>query len=461
MSKKNKGAIPAAPKTKQETKSNETKKDSKNVETKVEVIDVNQLRAATQGKPSNGLDANHQVDVLMGLKTYFKDDPSAAEKFGKEPVEKINYLTAIGFATAFVQEAYYGDSNWAATMRSSQLEAIKELAPVIGFTIDSKLLPAPDAEGNVTVPASAVKVNATTKKKIEKEKKVVESKPILDPVKIENEDQLKNSLSFFLSDPGVKRPYDKMVRATEFLRSYQLLQADKSDNKEAATTAVQSKTISDLLEEVRVLVGEVPFSTVGISHFIYSKLTSYKNPIFSFCLLRNASKNKATGTTDVDDNVIAAMTRTLVNWANDPKIEYYNKALERAKAELKAGTKKQDYVDSIQSNVDLCTSYFNAVTSCSTDFADNLLENLKSEDSNISNAAKMTVSMILKSYYPTLSGIDDAGDNKDQLLADIQQRAGIITNLFRDPLSQDIRYSEANLTYKAPEPEKTAATEKN
>ena len=93
MSKKNKGAIPAAPKTKQEAKSNETKKDSKNVETKVEVIDVNKLRAATQGKSSNGLDANHQVDVLMGLKTFFKDDPSAVDKFGKEPVEKINYLT--------------------------------------------------------------------------------------------------------------------------------------------------------------------------------------------------------------------------------------------------------------------------------------------------------------------------------------------------------------------------------
>ena len=38
MSKKNKGAIPAAPKTKQETKSNETKKDSKNVEDRKSVV---------------------------------------------------------------------------------------------------------------------------------------------------------------------------------------------------------------------------------------------------------------------------------------------------------------------------------------------------------------------------------------------------------------------------------------
>lgn len=456
MANKNKkGAIPVAPKT-----NNQENKTSEKVD-KIEVVDLSKLKAATQQKSCTGLDANHQVDVLMGLKSYFHDDPNAAEKFGKDPVDKINRLTAIGFATSFVQEAFYGDSNWAATMRVSQLEELKEIAPMIGFTIDSKLLPAPSNDGNVVVPAKAIKVTTDTKKKLEKEKKVLDSKPIIDPTKIETDDQLKNSLTFMLSDTSVKRPYDKMVRATEFLRAYQLIQAGNADDKEAATAAVQGKSISTLLEEIRLLVGEIPFSTVGISHFIYSKLCSFKNPIFSFCLLRNASKNKATGATDVDDNVIAAMTRTLVNWANDPKIEYYNKALERAKAELKAGTKNQEYVDAIQDNVDTCTGYFNDVTACSTDFADNLLENLKSDDINVKNAAQMTVSMILKSYYPTISNVDDAGDNKEQLLADIQQRAGIITNLFRDPLSQDVRYNEANLSYKAPEAEEKPATEKN
>ena len=37
-------------------------------------------------------------------------------------------------------------------------------------------------------------------------------------------------------------------------------------------------------------------------------------------------------------------------------------------------------------------------------------------------------------------------DYEDKLMQNIQQRAGIITNLFRDPLSQDIRYSIANIT---------------
>ena len=91
-----------------------------------------------------------------------------------------------------------------------------------------------------------------------------------------------------------------------------------------------------------------------------------------------------------------------------------------------------------------------------TDFADNLLENLKSEDIAVSKAASDTVTQILKTYF-SMESLEEAGDDKEQILHDVQQRAGIITNLFRDPLSQDVRYSEANLTYSP----KTETTEKN
>lgn len=447
MANKNKkSVIPTAPKTKKE----ETVNNGEKTNNTVEVIDAKSLKNLTQPKQQAGLDANHQVDVLMGLKAYFHDDPSAEAKFGKDPVDKINRLTAIGFATAFVQEAFNGDNNWAATMRTAQLEELKAVAPMIGFTIDSKLLPAPDDKGNVVVPAKAIKVTKETKKKLEAEKKVINSKPILDPTKIENEDQLKQSLSFMLSDPSVKRPYDKMVRATEFLRSYQLLQANSNED---TVTSVNNKTISDLLEEVRVMVGEVPFSAVGLSHYIYSKISQFKNPIYSFCLLRNASKNKETNVVPVDDAVIAAMVRTLANWTIEPDLTKATKNLERAKTELAAGNAVQEYVDAVQHNVDYSKALFDAVTNCSTDFADNLLDNLNSEDMELKKAATATVSMILKSYYPTLDSTDAAGEQKDQLMHDIQQRAGIITNMFRDPLSQDIRYSETNLSYEAPKAE--------
>ena len=455
MANKNKkSVIPTAPRTKKE----ETVNNGEKTNTTVEVIDAKSLKNLTQPKQQAGLDANHQVDVLMGLKAYFHDDPSAEAKFGKDPVDKINRLTAIGFATAFVQEAFNGDNNWAATMRTAQLEELKAVAPMIGFTIDTKLLPKPDEAGNVVVPAKAVKVTKETKKKLEAEKKVINSKPIIDPTKIENEDQLKQSLTFMLSDPSVRRPYDRIVRATEFLRSYQLLQANGNED---TTTSTNSKSISDLLEEVRVLVGEIPFSTVGLSHFIYLKTLESKSPIFAFCLLRNASKNKDTNVVPVNDNVIAAMVRTLVNWTNEPKLIEATKSLERAKAELAAGNTNQDYVDAVQHNVDYHKEIFEAVTNCPTDFVDNLLDNLNSEDTELRKAACLAESGILKSYYPSLESVDAAGEQKDQLMHDIQQRAGIITNLFRDPLSQDIRYSETNLSYEAPKAEEKKAEEKN
>lgn len=449
MANKKKGAQPAAPTTKQEK--NET----------IQVIDANGLKDMVTKNASTGLDANHQVDVLMGLKSYFHDDPGAVERFGKDPVEQINRLTAIGFATAFVQEAFYGDNKWAATMRKSQLESLQAIAPMIGFSIDSRMLPAPDAEGNIIVPAKAIKVTEATKKKLEKEKKIADSKPITDPTKIETEDQLKTALTFMLSDTAVKRPYERMLRGTEFLRSYQLVNANKLDDaaKKAAIEEIKSKSISDLLEEIRVMVGEIPFSTVGISHFIFTKVREYNSPIFSFCLMRNVSKDKKTGEA-IDDRTIAAIVRTLVNWTNDPNLEGYKKDVERAKIAVQKGEKKEDYLKIPQENVAACEHYAQLVLNCPTDFADNLLTNLESEDSATKKAAQMTVSGILKSYYPDVESIDSVGEKKDELLHDIQQHAGIITNLFRDSLSQDIRYSEANLVYK-PETTETGEQSKN
>jgi hypothetical protein len=52
------------------------------------------------------------------------------------------------------------------------------------------------------------------------------------------------------------------------------------------------------------------------------------------------------------------------------------------------------------------------------------------------------VDNIVKTYYPD---VDQTKVDKDAFLKNVQQRAGIIINMFRDPLSQSIAYSEANI----------------
>ena len=48
----------------------------------------------------------------------------------------------------------------------------------------------------------------------------------------------------------------------------------------------------------------------------------------------------------------------------------------------------------------------------------------------------------MKTYYPN---VDRTKVDEMSMLAAVQQRAGIIINMFRDKLSQSINYSESNL----------------
>lgn len=151
--KKTKTAAPAA------------KKPTEAASTSVEVIDVNKLNQQLNSKSDTGLDANHQVDLLNGLKTFFHDDPNAKTRFGEAVVEKIDGITAIGFVTVLVNEIVSAKTPFAVKMSSAQLGAITEVAPMLGIQIDSKLLPAPSADGTVQVPSNAVVVSKETAKR--------------------------------------------------------------------------------------------------------------------------------------------------------------------------------------------------------------------------------------------------------------------------------------------------------
>lgn len=412
----------------------------------VEVIDANKLHAAINTKPSIGLDANHQVDMLMGLKTFFKDDPNAKNVFGEDLTTRVNNITAIGFISVLTNEVLFGKSEFAARMSVSQRQAVIELAPLAGVTINTNLLPAPEADGTAVITSNAVTVSKETQKAAKKEKAIVDAKPEVDPTKIVDEAQLVKSLVFVLSDTKAEaRPAKRMERATELLRSYQLVCAEKTSDeteKKNLVEKINSKTISDLLDEVRELVGECPFTTVGLAHYICRTVGETKNPVMAYCLLRNASKNKTTGET-LSDNTLAAVIRVLIKWNVLTDIEKYKKAIAKAREDFKKDKEFEAYTEPIMKNLNYCNNILEAVTNPNTSCADTLLEKFEAHEAN----AKSIVRCIAKTFYnidaDTISGRED----KDELLNAIQQRAGIIVNLFRDPLAQDIRYTEANVTY--------------
>lgn len=432
--KKTKTAAPAA------------KKPTEAASTSVEVIDVNKLNQQLNSKSDTGLDANHQVDLLNGLKTFFHDDPNAKTRFGEAVVEKIDGITAIGFVTVLVNEIVSAKTPFAVKMSSAQLGAITEVAPMLGIQIDSKLLPAPSADGTVQVPSNAVVVSKETAKKVKKEKTVVDEKPTIDPSKVANDEQLKKSLVFILCDTSAStRPYDRMVRATEFLRSVRSLEASKltdADESKTKLAEIKAKSVSDLLEDMRLLVGECPFSTVGLAHYVYNQAVETKNPVSPFILLYRASRNKTTNA-GLEDSTVAAIVKVLVNWNVDERLKEYEAACKRIKKTTKDEKILKNALEPVQKNIDYCKSIKECICHPNFDAVESLIDDFKGEDPKKKSKATFTVRNIIELWMPDVKFDElESNEKKDEILENVKKRAGVIMNAFLDPLEQNIAYKE-------------------
>lgn len=427
--KKNKTAAPAA---------NAKTNNGSNVE----VVQVDQLKNIANSTAS-GLDANHQVDLLKGLQTYFHDDPKTKAKVGNETCEKMDEIIMIGYATVLAIEVETGTSQFATRMSATQLEGIKKVMPLLGVKINTALLPPADAEGNVEVPSTAVEVSPEAKKKIKKEKKAKES-AITDPTKIETVEQLSDSLTAILCKTSTP-PYERMRNAAEFLRSYQTITANKladADEKKAKLAEIKAKSISDLLEEVRATIGECTFTSVGLCHYIYNSLVSEGNVVYPFTLLYRASRNKKTGEA-LQDTTIAAIIKTLVNWECDERIKKYTADIERKKKTTKDAKVLANLIKPVEDNVLYCTNVANLVNNPSFDDVDNLVENFNSEDAKKKANAKKIIGCICDLWMPDVKH-DELSSNpeKDVILEKVKKRAGVIVNSFLNPLEQNIAYKE-------------------
>ena len=433
--KKTKTAAPTAKKSAEGT-----------VTTSIEVIDANKLNKQLNSKSDTGLDANHQVDLLNGLKAFFHDDPNAKARFGETVVEKIDGITAIGFVTVLVNEIVSAKTPFAIKMNSAQLGAITEVAPMLGIQIDVKLLPAPSEDGTVQVLSNAVTVSKETEKKVKKEKTIVDEKPTTDPSKITNDEQFKKSLIFILGDTSAStRPYDRMLRATEFFRSVRLLEASKltnADESKAKLKEIKAKSVSDLLEDMRLLIGECPFSTVGLAHYVYNQAVETKNPISPFIILYRSSRNKTTNV-GLEDSTVAAIVKVLVNWNVDERLKEYKTVYERKKKTTKDEKTLNNLLEPIQKNIDYCKSVKECISHPNFDAVESLIDDFKGEDAKKKNKAEFIIRNIIDLWMPDVKFDElESNEKKDEILENVKKRAGVIVNAFLDPLEQNIAYKE-------------------
>lgn len=423
------------------------------------VLQMGDLEKLGQSYTKNGgLDANRRMDMLTNMRIMFHDDPMIAKHLGiaDDTLLKINVAVALGNLAALMDEVQYGPSGWAAKMRVSQLEELKVVAPLLGVEVDMKSLPAPDKNGEVEVSQKTLKISDSTKKKMKEAKAIndsVKDKPYLnDHTKIETDEQLHEALGFQLVNREVARPVDRLITAAQFLRAYREARAENADDPQAELAKIHECTITDFLQDISTMVPPT-FVFEGFGKYLCGMAASSKSVVPAFNMLKRAAYNKTTKKYALSDTEIAAITRMLIVWNSSAQIaeisnsiKNYNKTLTELNKKPEANAKG---IESAKSGIEKETNkihYFQSVIGLVSEpdfeIADQFIAAYNNSESPLHKQALSIYDSVIKTYY---ENVEIPELEFDSALLNVQQRIGIILNLFNSPTGQREEFSEENL----------------
>ena len=449
-----KSAAAAAAKVAADNKENNANNVHSN--TNIQVIQLGDLDKLAQQRALAGMDPNHAEDLIARLDDRFYKDPDAAKKHNITPetVDAINEITGRAMVALLANEVELAHTPFAVRMRMSSLEEIRKCGEAMRINIDTKALPAPDANGVVEVPSTAVIVSKEAKEGLAEERKAASEVVELDPTKIDSEESLKKSLlSILVKGTGSNNLYDKLNACINFYHSYLSIQANKAEDAETAKKELAKKTNVDFLSDIAALLGKCTFTNKSIAKYLFEETERTKSPVVAFCAFREASLSKKTGMPQIEDQTVADFVKVLIRWYADSEIQETNeriagfeKDIENLKKDEKKnakgienGNKTIENAKKHIEDVEKVVSYVNMPDS---GIADSFAEDYTNTSAEGYKFARMAGSKILKTYY---NETNSKAYEQEGLVHNLQQYIGVITNMFLPPLNRNMKYSEANI----------------
>ena len=354
------------------------------------------------------------------------------------------------------------------TASEKNYEAIKLLAADMGVTLpEYKNLPKPTKEqlaavgltaapGQVVLALEDKDVSTEAKKKKKDEQKIIdESKKkeyLKDLTKIETDDQLKEALAFQLVNPAITNPIERLVTTAQFYRSYLEARAEKSDNTEAELAKIHELSLADLLQDVITMVPPT-FIATGFGNLLGRRAHDANSVVPAFCMFKNCVIDRKTGVAKYSDEEIAAFVRVLIVWYVSSKSAEMSEAIKAkeenikvlkkdAKANAKGIETEEKKIAGLKKSIEHFNGMLSLVTDPSFDIVDNLIADYKNKENTNHIYAVEIVKSVLDTYY---RDADIPELEFDSALLNVQQRAGIILNLFTSEIVKRDEYSEANL----------------
>ena len=422
-----------------------------------------------QGKSS--MDRNHQVDLLKMMHETFRLDPNAAEHTGFEEktIEKLNHLSALGIATVYAQEVAFGSSDMAITLRKSCLPVFKEAMEEIGITLgETKLLESKteDGEDVVEVPSTGVNISEETRKKLEEDKAAVDATKgkVYDPTKIKNDDEFKEALTGLLSISSDGKLIDNIYKAISFYLAYKKVIAHRTissneeilkntkdaeykkkvqkliDDAKADIKNLNSMSNTDAFRKIVEITGHTGLLLYGFASHLSLVTKQTGSPVSAWCELYASSIDRKTGESKYSYEDIANIVKCLVEFDANRII---NEANEKIQEENKLPEKDrvQAHIDTANKNIEYAKKSIEAIKCAPSDFVVSLKENYINNSSKEHNKAHKTVISIKNAFYRNIPAEKMSTVKMDSFLNCCTQYAGIVSNLFRDPLNQLDGYS--------------------
>ena len=368
-------------------------------------------------------------------------------------VEGANVITDALMADTIVTSLAKGDETFTMLICRDENKylAISAALNTMGITLPSfKELPAPSEEqlkkiGCKLLPAETKVVtidkNNVDKAVIEKKKKEVaieKKNPTTDPTKIENETQLKEALQMLLMNMK-ETPDARIQNAVAFYQSYLEIQAQKAENKDAEVERIKGLSRPVLLKQISELLGNCTYALEGMGKLFSKAALESGSPVVPFKMYKTASKGTS-------DEIAAEMVRTLVVWTSESRMKNCQDFIDMASNDKtkKDDEKRKANIREAENSIEECKTAIAIVTNPSFDSVNNLIEDYSSADVQSDNyrIAHRIVSNVKDLYYKK---IDVAKVGMSAFLHNCQQYAGIITNLFCDPLSKSKNYDVTNI----------------
>ena len=399
------------------------------------------LKNLTDRKHS-GLSPDGQVRLLDLARRTFVEETDPDLQFPQTVRKQVNDIVAIGIMCTFADDAANGDNSFAMVLQSQAYPTLTAAAESIGIKLpDIKALPSGKEEGTVMLPADKVKISKETKEQLQHAKKVREAtKPELDPTKIESEEDVKKALEYMFVSGGKRLP-ELLTGSIDFMKKFRMHQAEQAENTDEAKARFSNYNSGDWLDEVfKYFLPPIFF--VGIGRGMATVTDIEKNPIHAFIIFRDAIKDKKTGVPVLDDQEIAYCVKSIVKWFCNTNIASNQKAIDNLDKE-----KNKSEIEKCEAQIAKYNNTLTYITSPTSDDVDTLLDNIGSKFdaggtlTTECQKANAMFNRVCGTYYgKQLSSVD-----YKNLDVNIQQYAGCILNMFRDPGAQLLNYNISNI----------------